>query len=96
MGHKLQLSEIYTVYDSIQQISDPYESESEFCPYCKEIDAQVNALLYCPSTIQLWSNVEKWVRKGIQPHYKTCDWDEMFGNHKSSFIINAIILNTKK
>ena len=25
-----------------------------------------------------------------------CDWDKVFGNPKSSFIINAIILNTKK
>ena len=27
---------------------------------------------------------------------KMCDWDKVFGNPKSSFIINAIILNTKK
>ena len=25
-----------------------------------------------------------------------CDWDKVFGNRKSSFLINAIILNTKK
>ena len=24
-----------------------------------------------------------------------CDWDKVYGNPKSSFIINAIILNTK-
>ena len=32
----------------------------------------------------------------IQPHYKMCDWDKVFGNPKSSFMINAIIYNTKK
>ena len=72
------------------------KSESESCLYCKERDTQVHALLYCLSSIQLWSNIEKWVRKDIQPHYKMCDWDKVFGNPKSSFIINAIILNTKK
>ena len=70
------------------------KSESDACLYCKEIDTQVHTLLYCISTIQLWSNVEKWVRKDIQSHYKMCDWDKVFGNPKSSFIINAIyILN---
>ena len=39
------------------------KSEAESCRYCKEIDTRVHA------TIQLWSNVEKWVRKDIQPHY---------------------------
>ena len=72
------------------------KSESDACLYCKEIDTQLHTLLNCPSTIQLWSNVEKWVRKDIQPHYKMCDWDKVFGNPKSSFIINAIISNTKK
>ena len=72
------------------------KSESESCLYYKERDTQVHALLYCPSTIQLWSNVEKWVRNDIQPHYKMCDWDKVFGNPMSSFITNAIILNTKK
>ena len=36
------------------------------------------------------------MRKDIQPHYKVCDWDKVFSNPKSSFIINAIILITKK
>ena len=36
------------------------------------------------------------MRKDIQPHYKMCDWDEVFGNPRSSFIINSIIINTKK
>ena len=61
-----------------------------------EKDTHVHALLYCPSTIQLWSNVEKWVRKDIQSHYKMCDWDKVFGNPKSSFIIKVTIFNTKK
>ena len=72
------------------------KSESDACLYCNEIDTQVHALLYCTSTIKLWSNVEKWVRKDIQPHYKMCDWDKVFSNPKSSFIMKAIILNTKK
>ena len=67
----------------------------KYCLYCKEKDTQVHALLYCPSTIQLWSNVEKWVRKDIQRHYKMCDWDKVFGKPKSSFIINAVILTAK-
>ena len=50
------------------------KSKSESCLYCKGKDTQVNTMLYCPSTIQLWSNVEKWVRNDIQPHYKMCDW----------------------
>ena len=32
----------------------------------------------------------------FNPDYKMCDRDKVFGNPKSSFIINAIILNTKK
>ena len=72
------------------------KSESDACLYCKEIDTQVHALLHCPSTIQLWRNVKRWIRKDIQPHYKMCDWDKVFRNPKSSFIIIAIILNTKK
>ena len=54
------------------------------------------ALLYCHSIIQVWGNVETWVRKYIKPYYKMSDWDTVFGNPKSSFIINAIIFNTKK
>ena len=39
------------------------KSESESCLYSsKERDTQVHALLYCSSIIQLWSNVETWVR----------------------------------
>ena len=72
------------------------KSEFDANLYCKKIFTQLHALLNCPSTTQLGSNVEKWVRKDIQPHYRTCDWDKVFGNPKSSFIINAIILNTKK
>ena len=72
------------------------KSESDACLHGKEIDTQVHALLYNPSTIQLWRNGERWVRKDIQLHYKMCDWDKVFGNPKSSFIINPIILNTKK
>ena len=72
------------------------KSEVLSCLYCKEKDTQVHAILYFPSTIQLWNNVEKWVRNDIQPHYKMSDWDKVFGNPKSSFIINVFILNTKK
>ena len=39
------------------------KTESESCLYCKEKYSQVHVLIYCPSTIQLWSNAEKWVRK---------------------------------
>ena len=49
-------------------------SESEPCLYCTEKDTQVHTMLYCPLTIQLWSNVEKRVRNDIQPHYNMCDW----------------------
>ena len=69
-------------------------SES-YCLYCKAKDTHVHILLYCPSTIQLWSNVEKWMRKYVQPHFKMCDWDKVFGNAESPFIINVIILNTQ-
>ena len=57
------------------------KSESDSYLYCKEIDTQVHALLHCPLTIQLCSNVEKWVRKDIQPHYKMCDWNKVYGNN---------------
>ena len=36
------------------------------------------------------------MRKDIQPHYTMCDWDKVFGNPNSSFIIHVIIFNTKK
>ena len=72
------------------------KSESESCLNCKERDTQVHALLNCPSAIQRPSDVENWVRNDIHPHYKMCDWDKVFGNPKSSLMINAIILNTKQ
>ena len=53
------------------------KSEYVSCLYCKEKDTQVHALLYCPSTIQFWSNAEKWLRNGIQPYYKMSDWDKV-------------------
>ena len=56
------------------------KSESESCLYCEEKDTQVPALVYSPSTVQLWSNVGKWMRKYIQLHDEMCDWDKVFGN----------------
>ena len=39
---------------------------------------------------------KNWWEKILNLITKMCDWDKMFGNPKSSFILNAIILNTKK
>ena len=61
------------------------ESESESSLCYKEKDKQIRVSLCCPSTIHLWSNIDKWVRKDIQPRYKMCDWDKVLGNPKSSF-----------
>ena len=47
------------------------------------------------SILTFWQVWQSRVGNDIQPHYKMSDWDKVFGNPKSSFIINVIILNTK-
>ena len=67
------------------------KSESESFLYCKEIETQVDELLYVlRSTIHYWNIVDKWMRKNIQPHYKMRDWDKVFANSQSSFTINVV------
>ena len=39
------------------------------------------------------SNVEHSVGKDIQPRFRMCDWDQVFGNLRSSFKINVVILS---
>ena len=66
--------------------------EFESCLFCKEIDTQVYGLLYYPSTMQLWNYVENRREKISNLITKTCDWDKVFGNPKSSIITNDIVI----
>ena len=82
-----------TIYQWIRHYQRKWANKNPNPVFTVKIDTQVHTLLYCPSTIQLWSKV---LRKGTRPHYKLCDWDKVFGNLESSFMIHVIILSKIK
>ena len=45
--------------------------------------------------VELWKQVEKWVRQKISPNVKFSDLPQIFGQQSGEPIINTVTMNTK-
>ena len=71
-------------------------SDLNLCKNCEqEIDTLKHAFLECQSSVEIWIQVEKWLKSKISPSFKLPDIEKIFGYQTKNEIIDKVILNTK-
>ena len=71
-------------------------SDTKMCKTClTEIDTLRNMFLECHTTINLWKQVEFWVKTVTSNSLKLTDFDKIFDFQQKDKTINKIILITK-
>ena len=56
---------------------------------------QTHLYIFCFYVVELWKQIEKWLRKSLREKVKLDDIDKIFGKNSGKGIINKTILFTK-
>ena len=69
--------------------------ESPYCLFCNHIETIEHIYLECPNAINIWYEVENWIRSIQYPHFKISDTEKIFGEKYNNQLKQLVITSTK-
>ena len=73
------------------------ENKCSSCPHCTEqIETIEHAFIYCNIAVNIWKEIENWLRVHVDGHISITDVDKICGIDQEENIVYKMIMATKK
>ena len=70
-------------------------SETPNCLYCGTTETIEHVYLDCPNVVNLWQELESWVKSLHFPHFKISENEKIFEEKYNNHIKHITIISTK-